>query len=274
MRAPQLTEWIAEHRVDGKLIARLGRRAQEVVAEFPSLGILVANTLTDSTYFEPCADAEKAALEKLHAGVLDALKRHIQGKLTFHAGAVAIGTRAVAFIGASGSGKSTLVAAMCTLPEIKLVADDTVAVEVDGDAKGRTIRLIPTQSSAWLLPDACQRLGVIGQERDKVAVPLPSVRSEMIHLQALVGLVFDDNNHKPILERVRGQEAFAMLAGSTIRMVVDDPSAQLREFDQLSAVARQSPTFRLRRRRDLVQLNETVDLIRQLFDRDEASQLP
>src|SRR5260221_91797 len=167
--------WLAEHRIDGKVVARFGRRGDEIVAEFSDLGTFAANQAGSSAHFDPLPRANPILVEKLDVSKLDALIRHLQGNLTLHGGAVALGDKAVALLGASRSGKSTTVAALCADRGAELVSDDTVAFELrqKGDASG-PLQIVPTQTLAWLLPDARKALGldVVGPYKTSVALPV------------------------------------------------------------------------------------------------------
>jgi hypothetical protein len=263
MPTEPVTVWLSEHRVDGCVVARVGRRSGQLVAELANLGTFAVSELAQDTHFEPASGANARVLEKLSGTLLAALLRHAQGKVTLHAGAVCMGDSAVAFAGPSGSGKSTLAAALCADGRFSLVSDDTVAIEVPEDDKGR-VEIAPTQNAAWLLPDARLALGFDAGHPLKVAVPLRSPEAPRLSLCALLGLVFDPGASAPSLRRLRGQDALAVISSSVIRFVIDDPAAHLREFEQLGKVVEQCPVFELRRPKELRLLDASIDLVRAL----------
>ncbi len=161
MASERLTRWLGEHRVDGRLVARIGRRGDELVAEFAGVGTLAAANRGTRTRFEPVEGADPSVIEKVSASVLDALVRHAQGKVTLHGSAVCKESSVVALVGASGAGKSTLAAALCAQSNIDLVADDTVALELSDEMNTRApVEVTPTQTAAWLLSDARSALGL------------------------------------------------------------------------------------------------------------------
>jgi energy-coupling factor transporter ATP-binding protein EcfA2 len=267
MKDVSAVTWLGEHRVDGKTVARIGRRGCEVVAEFPGVGTLFAAAGAPAS-FHPAAGANPSAVEKLNLGLIDALIRHREGGLTLHGSCASLGSRAVALLGPSGSGKSTLVAALCAVPNVKLVADDTVAIEsslTDADAR---IQVRPTQTVAWLLPSARMVLGFDARHDEKFAVPLSRAKLPELFLVAIVGLAFDAGASATILRRLHGQEAFSLLSRSAIRLMIDDPAAQEREFDQLSHLAQRCDIFELRRPRSFSELVSSVQLIRKMVEAD------
>ncbi len=271
MTSGSVTIWVSEHRVDGRVVARIGRRGEDLVAEFPSVGTFTSSPNGTRTQFEPVEGAATTVLEKMNTSLIGALRRHLQGKVTLHGSAVALRSKAAAFIGPSESGKSTLAAALCAEPDVELVADDTVAIELPLTTE-TGVEIIPTQTKAWLLPDARLLLGLDAAPAGKSPVAFCGATSPTLTLDAIVGLVFDSTVRQPTLRRLRGQEAFSLLSGSTIRFVIDDPEAQLREFDQLRRLVRQCSVFELRRPPELAQLGSSVALLRQLlqFPRAEA----
>lgn len=102
---------------------------------------------------------------------------HDDGCLVLHAGAVAIGGRAVAFVGPKGAGKSTLTLALA-LDGAAMVADDTLPVEFGPDGGAAIVR--PGIAALRLEPDQLERLGAqpISPPRDDgklVALPPASV---------------------------------------------------------------------------------------------------
>lgn len=258
-----LTIWLGEHRVEGKTVARIGRRGIDLVAEIVDIGTLTVSTDGSHVHFEPTGG--RVVPTKLKEGLLDALVRHARGKVTLHGGAVSAGRYAVAFVGPSGSGKSTLAAALCAATDVDMVADDTVAVEPSVGAPKGSIHVVPSQATAWLLPSARLALS-LGREgpSGKLAVPLRAAIGTPT-LIAVLGLVFDSDASEPTLERVRGHEAFSILSESAIRFVVDSPQVQLNEFDQLERLIAGCSVYRLRRCRNLEKLSASVQLVHRLL---------
>jgi energy-coupling factor transporter ATP-binding protein EcfA2 len=261
--------WLTEHRVLGKVVARIGRADREVIADLPGVGMIRMNTRSADCRFEPASGADPAVLAKIDQSIVPALVRHAHGKVTLHGGAISVGSRAVAIVGPSGAGKSTLVASLCKHSGCRLVSDDTVALESAwtlGSEERRVVHVVPTQTKAWLLPEARQALGLPGTERGKVGVAFDTSSCSDLSLVAIIGIVSDDSPRAPYLRRLRGQEAFALLCNAAIRLIVDQPSAQLAEFEQLQIIARQCLLLELRRPRDIGQLKQCVEIVKRLFE--------
>src|SRR5258705_7143373 len=104
MKGDLPTIWLGEYRVDGEVVSRIGRRGDELVAEFVSLGKFAASSDGVCTHLEPLPGAPSWAFEKLRASLFEALLRHVRGKITFHGSAVGMGSRAIAFVGPGGAG--------------------------------------------------------------------------------------------------------------------------------------------------------------------------
>jgi hypothetical protein len=268
----RLTKWLGEERVRGRTTARIGRRGEEFVAEFPNLGTFFANADGTRTHLEPALGANPVLLEKLGASAIDALVRHLRGKLTFHGAAASLDSAAIVFAGESGAGKSTLVAALCAEDDFDLVADDTASVEIPESLdSSAAIEVVPTQSAVWLLPSARAALGFDEGRAGKVPLTPRPTTAGRLFLAGIVHLVFDPHSELPVLRRVRGQDAFALLSSSVIRFIIDRPEAQLNEFEQLRSLIQRCPVFQLQRSRDLNQLRRSVDAVRQLFPKPDLS---
>jgi len=264
----RVTTWLADHRLAGRVVVRVGRKGDELIAEFADVGQLTTSSQGTHARFEAVAGADGVWFEKLDSTLIDAFVRHAQGKVTLHGGAISSGSRALAFVGPSQSGKSTLTAAFCQEMDIGLVADDTVALELpEGSSSAAPVEVVPTQRAAWLLPEARRALGFDSFLGGKTPIPLPQGCRDRFELGAVIGLVFDSVATSPQLRRLRGQEAFSTLVGSSIRFVVDDPAAQMREFDQLRLLVTRCPVYELRRSRDLSRLKQAVRCVKELLER-------
>jgi hypothetical protein len=259
-----ITRWLGESRVDGRLAVRVGRRGDELVADFPNLGRLTTSLREDRSEFEPVANLPVELVEKLRKTVIDAYVRHSKGKMTLHGGAVCSESEVIAFVGPSRAGKSTLTAALCAKLGWKIVADDTVAIE-SSECDSVGIEVFPTQDAAWLLPDSRQILGLDASHLRKTAVSLVPAAPTRASLLAVVGLAFDSGQSVPTLNRLHGQKAFSTISNSTFRFVIDDPAVHLREFEQLRSIVENCPIYELSRARNFDQLAATVELIAEFW---------
>jgi len=258
--------WLGEQRMDGRLVARIGRTESECIAEFPGLAVLRANRAGTHHVLTPLPGADSSLVEKLDRSAVTALLRHLQGKITLHAGAVSQGGRAVALLGRSGSGKSTLVAHWCTSGEAFLMADDTAALEVIHDDRGRSIvHVLPADRTAWLHEPSRRWLRLQPGASGKVAVAMDRAETSARPLAAFVALVFTDGVDRPELRSLRGQNAFAALSTSMVRFIIDEPSMQKREFDQMQQLVDHCPMFELRRPKSLEHADACLELLKPLL---------
>ena len=128
--------WVSEQLESGALSFRVGRRGDELVAEFAGIATLFATRDGREVALEPSPGSDPVNVEKVRAGLVPALLRHAAGKLTLHGAAVARNGVAVSLMGASGAGKSTLAAAICGGQDAALVADDTTAIDFELGPRG------------------------------------------------------------------------------------------------------------------------------------------
>jgi hypothetical protein len=272
--------WLAERRDSGSdtdsALYRIGRLASTgaLVAEWPGLGRLVASVDRSSTdFFAECTCSE-AELDKIVKGSGRALLHQAQGGISLHGASVSIGGEAIILVGTSGAGKSTLAAALCALTDAALVADD--AVMLDGlrlaqRAPGKTIGVIPTESSHWLDPGALEWLGWQSAlrgacvERGMKTPVLASQRAHTpAHLRAVVSL-HDCVSYATTWRRVYGIEALARLMPHVVRWVVDDRAHQARELEALLELAERLPIVELSRPRRFSAMPDAVDAIRAIM---------
>jgi len=254
--------WLGEYHVDGEVNFRLGRAGDELVADWPGFCTLRAHRRTGDSEFVAAPGADPAVVDKLHRGLATALLRHLDDKLTLHAGAVAIRGRGVAILGESRAGKSTTVAELGRRAGVEHYADDTAALEI---AAGGGIRVTPTEAVSWLLDDARAALG-LGGGSGKVAVDARRRGAAAAPLALMVKLVFDDAIAAPRVRPLHGHDALRELVPQVVRFVIDEPRAQLREFDHLRALLSTVPFFEIARPRDLASLAPTADAIAALLD--------
>jgi hypothetical protein len=113
-----------------------------------------------------------------------------RGRFVLHASAVANGGRVRVVAGASGSGKSTTAAAHIARGW-RLVADDLVVIDLDGDEP----RVLPAYPQLRLWPDAAAALGIeigsterVHRDHDKRIVPIApgDLASESLPMESIV----------------------------------------------------------------------------------------
>jgi hypothetical protein len=158
---------------DGRTFMRIERLADagyEVRAPGHGTHLVAA----DGTTIASAVPARRRLLQTLFFAQALPLAAALQGLEPMHASAVEVGGRAVVFTASSGTGKST-VAAHAVALGAGFVADDVVALELDGDA----VLAHPGPARASIAPhDAVvlgARLGRLVPEGDKLlARPVPA----------------------------------------------------------------------------------------------------
>ena len=268
MARPEAIDWFAELRLEGEVAYRLGRDGTSLVAEWAALGSLRCDRTGGSAVFtaDPAADPKMVA--KVRSGIAEALLRHLQGKLTLHACAVACDRGAIACIGPAGAGKSTAAAELCTRPGFALLSDDMARLEVDG---GECL-VTPSDAEHFLHQEAREALALEGGPEDlKVYVSASRIALEPVPLRALVALEFTDaHDESPSLRRLRGHDLLAAIIPCIPRMLVDDPTLQARELSQLRALCDVVPVYALSRPRRLSGLRAAGDVLANLVRGQDA----
>jgi hypothetical protein len=245
--------WLHETTDDGRVVFRAGRAQGGWVAEFVGVGTLRAGPAGTNASFDPAPGADAAHVAKIRHGLSEGLLRHLRGKLTLHASALAIGGRALVCLGPSGAGKSTTIADLCTRHGGSLLADDVSLLEITN----REIEITPGERFHWLLdPTAPNTLTSGGRKRPVAALrPAPGPAPLVLGCH----LVFDDGVTQPELRRLRGSEAVAAVVGACIRLALDDPDAHRRELDQVISLLERVPVYELRRPRRIELLGNAGD---------------
>lgn len=252
--------WVAEHRVDGVLLGRVGRSGDDLVAEWTGVARLLVRRDGSDVRFLPEPGASPEDVEKVRRGSANLLVRHARGHLALHGAAVAIGGRAVGLFGAAEAGKSTLAASLCLTRGAQLLADDAIALE-------RTplgFDVIGLEVDHWL--DGGSRLALGLDAGDSGKRPLRATPSSVrrARLAALVHLSFARGGDVRLVP-LAGVEAFAALVGQVVRFVVDEPDPQRGELEHLATIEERVPVLRLERPRDLRLLVVATTLVADLL---------
>ncbi len=256
--------WLADYSDGGEVHFRIGRRGDEVIAEWTDTARLIARRDGSGARLEPMSGASDDNLEKIRNGSAVLLVRHLEGRLALHGAVVAEGDRAVALLGRSGQGKSTLAAAMCGAGAT-LYSDDAIAI----DPAGGKFLVQPLERKHWLDADARRALRSfdVGDGDDgKRPSPAVATGTEPAALVAIVDLEFDDVPAR--LVRTSGLDAMASLVPQAVRFALDDAERHKRELEMLTEIVGAVPTYRLERRRDFSELPSAVRLVRRLLRND------
>ncbi len=253
--------WLAES-FDGDIVtARVGRDAESMVAEWPGLAKLSVRRDGTDVQFQPSASAAAVDIAKLQQGALPLLLAHLRGDIPLHASAIAIGGRAVVFLGGAGDGKSTLAAALCEREGASLLGDDAVVIVRSGDS----FDVLALDESHWLDVPAARAVGrsAGGPFREgKAPFERRPRAADRVPLARVVTLAFDGREDSLIrLEAVSGCDAVAALLSQLTRFVVDEPHVARRDIDALAELIDQTPVLRFHRPRKLDLLAATARFV-------------
>ena len=123
---------------------------------------------------DPEPNADERTLRLCLLGPALSLALHQRGRFVLHGSAVAIGGRAIGFLGGNGWGKSTLAAACHRLGH-EMITDDVLVIDFDAE----TPAILPSYPQFKLWPKAATALGelpdslpIVHPEFDKRARPV------------------------------------------------------------------------------------------------------
>ncbi len=256
--------WLGEHR-KGDAAVRVGERGDELVVEWEGLGTLVASRDGARHAFTPASGLDPEGARKIERGVVRALVRHLQGRLTLHGSAVVVDGRAVVCVGPSGAGKSTL-AAMLVGAGGELLADDMAAIEVPGDA-GAPVVVAPSEDTFSLDDTSLEATGLRAPDvvnwEGKWLVPSAKIARSPAPLAAVLALRFD--GEAPVVKPLRGLGVLAALVPCVPRFPTESVERHARELDQLEALARRGLVAELSRPRRIESARDTVEAVRAMI---------
>jgi hypothetical protein len=248
--------WTREWRTDGFLDFRVGRAGEELVAEWSGLCIVRMTRAGEVRRFTPGSGVDAERAKRLVEGPVQALARHVSGKMSLHASAVASADAAVLFLGASSCGKSTLAAALCR-SSLEMLADDAAFLEERTDG----FYVVPSESAHWLRQDAARVMGAKDVRSAKSLLVPVAVATRPVRLRLMVALAFDEAASRATLRRLEGHEAFRWLRTSLFRLVMDEPEVDASDFEKVAALYDAAPLLELRRRPCLEDIREGAELV-------------
>ncbi len=243
-----MTVWLAETLQEGRPVFRIGRDADDLIAEWVGVGTLTVDRAGTMPRFSAELEADPLVVAKLKAAAVPALLRHLRRQITLHASAVAFGGGAIALLGDSGAGKSTLAFALATSEahSFSLLCDDCLSVD-DGLA-------LPTDRCGWLDNRAQVALN-LPNFNEKSAVTPRRVGEQAVPLRLVVELAYADAIR---LTPLTGNAVAAVLSRALIRFVLDEPEVHRVDLDQLSELASKVDVLRLERPKGFEHLNATI----------------
>jgi hypothetical protein len=238
-------EWCHETLREGVSSFRVGRIGDLMVVQWPGLATLACERDGSSALLWPEPGAHPFSVEKLQRGCARAFATSLAGGLALHASAVALGSKAVAFIGPSGSGKSTAAAELCVHYGADLLADDIVIL----DDSRIPVEVTPTEEDHWLTTPSREALGIrsVSENCFGAKFPVRALRSSsaVISLAIVVVLRFDSSIGASLVRRLRGVSCARSLLEAILRFEMDDASVRRREVDQMLRLHDSAPAFEL-----------------------------
>ncbi len=197
-----------------------------------------------TAHLPPGADEGVAAL--LIGGVLSTVLA-LRGHTVLHASAVQVEAGVVAFVGDSGTGKST-VAALCCAAGARLVSDDVLRVERDGNAGwcysgSRELRL---RAQAAGLAEAIGSAGTRSTIDNRLAVAPAPAGPGRLPLAAIVVPLPDHRGDDLEIRRLRGVQALVELVRHPRTVGWIETEIVQRDFHMLAALADVVPVVRVR----------------------------
>jgi hypothetical protein len=171
----------------------------------------------------------------------------LQGLEVFHASAVSLGDRVVAFAGGTRAGKTSVALSLMLRGDARLVTDDVLVLE-PGDEPvvhpGAGVLSVRHAEARSILDGAVDGIGpVLGDDGEALRVVAPTDR-RALPLGALY-LLQRSNAPTPSLERIRPPD-FRLLLGATFNFYVRTPSRLQRQLDVCARMANAVPVFWLR----------------------------
>jgi hypothetical protein len=171
--------------------------------------------------------------------------------VALHASAIAVGDRAIAFVGGAGAGKSTT-AASFALKGFSVLADDVSAIDHNGDGFSVRpayphLRLWPASVTSLLGDvDSLRPITPNWDKRDFQLLKYQAFNTSPLPLAAVYLLGARDNDDRaPYVEPLSPREGFIHLVGNTYGNTLLDPPMRAHEFDVLTQMSNQVPMRRV-----------------------------
>ncbi len=180
---------------------------------------------------EPFVDAAAESVEVAFELDVKPILHQLDGHPALHASAVANEAGAVAFSGPSGVGKSTLAALLSKRAGYRLLADDSVPL----DRQGNQFIAMPTASAVRLRRGSAQQLGETAHMQFEKYVARRKAAESGCPLRAIYSLWLADAVR---IDPMSPREAMAFVASHLQRIDPDNAELLRREFEHVDAVVR------------------------------------
>lgn len=214
---------------------------------------------------EPFASAESKEVRLFLLGSAFGALLHQRGLPPFHGSAVAMGDKAVLFVGPSASGKSTLCAELCRRGH-SFLADDVCVLRLENSLPPSVLPAYP-QTKLWadaltVLERDKKDLRRVRANMEKYALPLGDSFCPTDLPLAAVFILKSSNEDSIEIEPITGQDKFIALNNNTYRLRflegLGDKSAHYRTC---ASIARHARVVSVRRPREPFMLRELADMI-------------
>ena len=233
---------------DGTLWCEIHLEGSRYRMRFPDMADFVVDA-SGAVECYPVPGTDTHTLEHLHLNQVVPSVLSLQHRPVFHAGAVAMGDGAAAFVGISGRGKSTLVTHLA-LNGHALLTDDGMELALDtGQFLVRpahpSVRLWE-DSRAALLPEDAKRAPSVPytiKERFIDDTLIPCSRSALPLRRAY--FLGEGTSEEVHIERMTAQEAHMAWVKHAFLLDPHDPTRMRSLFSQIAALAEQSLSYRL-----------------------------
>lgn len=246
MAEPAFHEWSFP---DGTPWARFHRDGGGYMVRFPDLADFTISADAMEVACSPAPATSIGTCEHLYLNQVLPLALSKRGNLVFHASAVELGERAVAFMAESGRGKSTLAASFAT-SGLRFLADDGLMVQESGG----TYRAMPSHPSIRLWDDS--EAAVV---RDSASAAPAVEYTDKGRFIAGAGMRFcdaprplaaayflgDGSSGSIAIERLTGAEALVECVRNSFVLDPAEGAGLASHFEQLAALANRLPCFRL-----------------------------
>lgn len=250
---------------DGTLWTQFFHAGDGYLLRFPELADFSVSGSALAVTCYPAPDVTRDTCDHLYLNQVLPLVLSKQGKLVFHASAVALEGGAVAFLGASGRGKSTLAASFAASGS-RFLTDDGLVVEPDGTG----FRILPSHPSLRLWQDSQEAL----MAPDAKTAP-PIAYTAKARFLAGIGLAFcaqarplrrafflDDGTAAQVtVEPLSAAQALVEWVKHSFLLDPEEKPALASHFDQVATLAGRVRCFRLdypRRFEELARVRQAI----------------
>lgn len=242
------------------------RQGPDVLLRFPGFADFLVPRNGAEIACTPVPGVSEDTVQHLYLNQVLPLAHQAQGGLAVHGSAVAIGGKAVAFIGSSGQGKSTLAASFASHGQPFLTDDGLLLTRHYGAYAAvpshPSIRLW-SDSEAELVPAMAATalpLGYSPKSRFLAGEGLPHCR-ETLPLAAIYVLGGGGRCERVSISALKPAAAVLELARYSFHLDIEDRRRLNRHFDDVTLLCQSVPVFELdypRRYGELDQVREAV----------------